>query len=184
MPAGRTAASVGSSAATAARGTAASAGSSAATAARITAASARSAAVAAAATASSVRPRRGSTTISRRRVRRITAIVWSRIGWRAARRRRRITWCWTIRRRGTSAIRPGVAIAIVAIRAFVHDWLVHIQRRPTTGAAGWRTVTAVRRSRCGSIGPREALPAGCLASVGVRGLAPGRSVIARFRLSV
>jgi len=203
MPAGRAAAggtaAVRSSAATASTGTTAAswrtttriataspgaAAVTATTAARITAASARSAAVTATATASSVRPRRGSTTISRRRVRRITAIVWSRIGWRAARRRRRITWCWTIRRRGTSAIRPGVAIAIVAIRAFVHDWLVHIQRRPTTGAGGWRTVTAVRRSRCRSIGPREALPAGCLASVGVRGLAPGRSVIARFRLSV
>jgi hypothetical protein len=184
MPAGRTAASVGSSAAATARGTAASAGSSAATAARITAASARSAAVAAAATASSVRPRRGSATISRRRVRRITAIVRSRIGWRTARRRRRIIWCWTICWRGVPAIRASIAIAIVAIRPLVHDWLVHIQGWPVTSAAGWRTVTAVRRSCRGSIGPREALPAGCLASVGVRGLAPGGSVIAKFRLSV
>ena len=183
MPARGAAASAGSSSGTA-RGTAASAGSSATTAARITTASARSAAVAAPATASSVRPRRGSATISRRRIRRIAAVARSRIGWRTARRRRRITWCWTIRRRGTSAIRPSVAIAIVAIRAFVHDGLVHIQRRPTAGAAGWRTVTAVRRSRRGSIGTRKTLPAGCLASVGVRGLAPGRSVIARFRLSV
>lgn len=151
---------------------------------RITATSARSAAVAAATTASAVRPRRGSATISRRRVRRITAIVRSRIGWRAARRRRRIIWCWTIRGRGASAIGPGVAIAIVAIRAFVHDWLVHIQRRPATGAAGWRTVTAVRRSRRRPIGPREALPAGCLASIGVRSFAPGRSVVAKFRLRV
>jgi hypothetical protein len=179
MPAGRTAA-VRSSAATASPGTAART----AATARITAASARSAAVAAGTTASSVRPRRGSATISRRRIRRITAIVRSRIGWRAARRRRRITWCWTIRGRGAPAIRPGGGIAIVARRAFIHDWLVHIQRWPTTGAAGWRTVTPVRRSWRGSIRTREALPAGCLASIGVRGLAPGRSVIAKLRLSV
>jgi hypothetical protein len=153
-------------------------------AARITAASTRSAAVAAATTASSVRPRRGSATISRRRIRRITAIVRSRIGWRAARRRRRITWCRTIRGRGASAIRPDGGIAIVARRALVHDWLVHIQRRPTTGAAGWRTITPVRRGCRGSIRTRETLPAGCLASIGVGGFAPGRSVVAKLRLSV
>ena len=178
MPARGTAATVGSSAATASPRTAAIAA-----AARITA-SARSAAVAAGATASSVRPRGGSTTISRRRIRRIAAVARSRIGWRTARRRRRVTWCWTIRRRGTSAIRSSVAIAIVSIRPLVHDGLVHIQRRPTASAAGWRTVTAVRRSCRGSIGTSEALPAGCLASVGVRGLAPSRSVIAKSRLSV
>jgi hypothetical protein len=124
---------------------------------------------------------RGSASITWRGIRGIAAIARSGVTWSRI-TRGGIIGSRAICGRSVPPIRSGGAIAVISVGPLVHDWLVHVQCGP--GAAGWRTVTAVRRSRRGSIGPREALPAGCLTSVGVRGLAPGRSVIAKFRLSV
>lgn len=124
---------------------------------------------------------RGSASITWRGIRGIAAIARSGVTWSRV-TRGGIIRSRTICGRSAPPIRSGGAIAVISVGPLVHDWLVHVQCGP--GAAGWRTVTAVRRSRCGSIGPREALPAGCLTRVGVRGLAPGRSAIAKFRLSV